>query len=146
MKQIIDEGDLVASNLKFGKSNTVSVGGGIYVQLGSDKARSGGDIKNISEHTSTMSAMKDEQECQAEDDAKLEATEKKKKKAKKGKAKKGAARSNEGATADEEKNPWMTATSVRSRTKMSVLSFSAMLFPRVNLKREAPRIPLRTQS
>jgi U3 small nucleolar RNA-associated protein 14 len=99
MKQVIGEGELVASSLKFGKSNAVSVSGNIDVDLGSSGA--------VSEYTATMSSIKaaDHEEAPASGKAG-------KKKSKKGKGNREAKEVKESATAMcEEANPWMSAGS-----------------------------------
>jgi len=61
MEQILKEGELVASSLKFGKSNTVATSGGINIDMGTSAEVGAG---TVSEHTANLTVRENENEIE----------------------------------------------------------------------------------
>lgn len=99
MKEVMSDGEMVASSLKFGKSNAVSVSGGINIDFGAGATtKSGKGTRTVSEHTAEASMHDDEEDNPASPEH--AGNKKKEKKEKKEQAKTNA----------EEENPWISAS------------------------------------
>jgi U3 small nucleolar RNA-associated protein 14 len=105
MKEVLGDGELVASSLKFGKSNTLAMTGGIDIDLGAmTKVTEVSTVttKTLSEHTATMMADAIDEEI-----AEGEGVSHKKS------AKKKKPRQKQQILADEA-NPWMSSAATGS--------------------------------
>lgn len=118
MKEVLDDGALVATSLKFGKSNAVSMSGGIDIDIGTSPKDDGNNTHAISEYTSTINVAQPDDDPvvneEEDHDKKLSAN---KKASSKTKRKEVPADAEELGTSD---NPWINSSQTHAKAAENV--------------------------
>jgi len=104
MKQVLKEGELVVSSLKFGKSMAIMTSGEIDVDLGEETEKGEPETVTVSEHTTTMNVAIDDADKRISKATKKSPQEKES-------AKKSKRKEPQAAEDTAEDNPWITAAS-----------------------------------
>lgn len=127
MKQLLNEGEMVASSLKFGRSDVVSVSGGINIDMG---AAANASAISGSQHTATLAVENDGKPL----------TKAEKRKLKKQKKKEKRREPMAAPEVSEEANPWIspaqdTLVGVESKSSKKRKSASALKTGMVDVER-----------